>query len=60
MYCHDLDVMSWNPGRVELGVLGTSAPSRTLIRISKVGPVCLSPIIHEKGDKVWFGLICAV
>ena len=25
MYCHDLDVMSWNPGRVELGVRSTSA-----------------------------------
>ena len=24
MYCHDLEVMSSNPGRAELGVLGTS------------------------------------
>ena len=30
MYCHDLEVMSLNPGRVELGVLSTSVPSRTL------------------------------
>ena len=29
MYCHDLEVMSSNPGRVELGVLGTSVLSRT-------------------------------
>ena len=27
MYCHDLKVMSSNPGRVELGVLGTSVIS---------------------------------
>ena len=24
MYCHDLEVMGLNPGRVELGVRGTS------------------------------------
>ena len=29
MYCHDLEVMSSNPGRVELGVLGISVLSRT-------------------------------
>ena len=29
MYSHDLEVMSSNPGRVELGVLGTSVLSRT-------------------------------
>ena len=35
MYCHDLEVMSSNPGRVELEVLaiGTSALSHTLIKI---------------------------
>ena len=27
--CHDLEVMSSNPGRVELGVRGTSVLSRT-------------------------------
>ena len=27
--CHDLGVMSSNPGRLELGVLGTSVLSRT-------------------------------
>ena len=29
MYCHDLEVMSSNPGWVELGVHSTSVPSRT-------------------------------
>ena len=31
VYCHDLEVMSLNPGRVELGVHSrpTSVPSRT-------------------------------
>ena len=29
MCCHDLEVMSSSPGRVELGVLGTSVLSRT-------------------------------
>ena len=29
MYCHDLEVMSSKPGRVELGVRSTSALSRT-------------------------------
>ena len=29
VYCHDLEVMSSNPGWVELGVLGTSVLSRT-------------------------------
>ena len=29
MYCHDLEIMSSNPGRVELGVPSTSAQSRT-------------------------------
>ena len=29
MYCHDLEVMSSNSSRVELGVLGTSVLSRT-------------------------------
>ena len=29
MYCHDLEVMSSNPGRVELGVHSTSALSHT-------------------------------
>ena len=33
MYCHDLGVMSSNPGRVEIGVLGTSIPNRTWIKI---------------------------
>ena len=33
MYCHDLEVMSLNPGQVELGVLGTSVLSRTWIKI---------------------------
>ena len=28
MYCHDLDVMSSNPSRVELGVHSTSVLSR--------------------------------
>ena len=32
MHCYDLEVMSSNPGRVELGVLGTSVLSRTLIK----------------------------
>ena len=29
MHCHDLELMSLNPGRVELGVHSTSALSRT-------------------------------
>ena len=29
MYCHDLEVMSSNPGRVELGMRSTSVLSRT-------------------------------
>ena len=29
MYCHDLEVMSSSPNRVELGVRGTSVLSRT-------------------------------
>ena len=29
MYCHDLEIISSNPGRVKLGVLGTSVPRRT-------------------------------
>ena len=29
MYCHDLEVMSSNPGQDELGVHGTSVLSRT-------------------------------
>ena len=29
VYCHDLEVVSLNPGRVELGVRSTSVPSRT-------------------------------
>ena len=29
MCCHDLEVMSSNPGRVELGVISTSVLSRT-------------------------------
>ena len=29
MYCHDVDVMSLNPGRVGLGVRRTSVLSRT-------------------------------
>ena len=32
MYCHDLEVMSLNPGRVELGVRSTSVLSRTLTK----------------------------
>ena len=32
MYCHDLEVMSLNPSRVELGVHSTSALSRTLTK----------------------------
>ena len=32
MHCHDLEVMSSNPGRVELGVLSTSVLSRTWLR----------------------------
>ena len=34
MYCHDLEVMSLNPGQVELGVCGTSCLSRTWTQIS--------------------------
>ena len=34
MYCHNLEVMSSNPGWVELGVLGTSVLSRTWIKMS--------------------------
>ena len=34
-YCHDLEVMSSNPGQVELGVYSTSAPSRTLTKKKK-------------------------
>ena len=30
MYCHDLEVMSSSPGRVELGVRGTSVPKSYL------------------------------
>ena len=33
-FCHDLEVMSWNPSRVELGVLGTSVQSCTWIKIT--------------------------
>ena len=33
MYCYDQEVMSSNPSRVELGVLGISVLSRTWIRI---------------------------
>ena len=33
MCCHDLEVMSSNPGRVELGVHGTAILSRTWIKI---------------------------
>ena len=33
MYYHDLEIMSSNPGRVELRVLGTSILSQTWIRI---------------------------
>ena len=29
MYCHDLKLMSLNPGRVELGLRGTSILNRT-------------------------------
>ena len=29
MYCHDLEVMTSNPGHVELGVRSTSVLSRT-------------------------------
>ena len=29
MYCHDLEVISSNPGRVELGVRSTSVVSHT-------------------------------
>ena len=29
IYCHDVEVMISNPGRVELGVRGISVPSRT-------------------------------
>ena len=29
MYCHDIEVMSSNSSRVELGVCGTSVLSRT-------------------------------
>ena len=29
MYCHDLEVMSSNPGRVELGVHSASVQSRS-------------------------------
>ena len=32
MYCHDLEVMSSNPGLVELGVHSTSVLSRTLTK----------------------------
>ena len=38
MYCHDLEVMSSNPGRVELGVRSTSVLSRTW---SKIICVCV-------------------
>ena len=33
MYCHDLEVMSSNPGWVELGVHSTSAPKLYLNQI---------------------------
>ena len=36
MYCHDLEVMSSNPGWVELGVLGSSALSCTRSKITIV------------------------
>ena len=31
VYCHDLEVMSWNPGWVDLGVRSTSVVSRRLL-----------------------------
>ena len=36
MYCHDLEIMSSNPGGVELGVLGTSVLSRTWTKYIKL------------------------
>ena len=36
IYSHDLEVMSLKPGRVELGVLGTSVLSHTWIKIKLV------------------------
>ena len=32
VYCHDLEVMSLNPGRVELRVHSISVPGRTWIK----------------------------
>ena len=32
VYCHDLEVMSLNPGQVEVGVRSTSVSSRTWIK----------------------------
>ena len=49
MYCHDLEVMSSNPGRVELGVLGTSALSHTLTK--NIIKSCEILIIFEKDEK---------
>ena len=44
MHCHDLKVMSLNPGRVELGVLSTSVLSRTWTKnicLSVCLPLCV-------------------
>ena len=40
MYCHDLEVMSSNPDRAELGVRGISVLSRTWAKISYPGRWC--------------------
>ena len=43
VYCHDLEVMSSNPSRVELGVRSTSVLSRTWTKNKNKS-------CHEDGD----------
>ena len=47
MYCHDLEVMSSNPGRVELGVRirSTSVISRTWTKITIESKTCIKKIV---------------
>ena len=54
MYCHNLEVMSSNPSRVELGVLGTAVQSHTWIRIY-IMFLEMNTFIHicVKDQKVW-------
>ena len=43
MYCHDLEVMTSNPGLVELWMHSTSILSRTSAKVYIYIYICLSP-----------------